>query len=48
MGDSSLASEIAFRLDAGLLPSIVNDGHLDLLESALGDCEGHVKVAFIN
>ena len=48
MGDSQLATEIAARLDANLIPSIARDNHCELLERALGDSHGRVKVAFID
>ena len=48
IGDSPLAIEVAYKLDATLLPSIVNESALDDLRSVVDKTEDHVKVAFMD
>ena len=48
MGDSPLAVDVASKLDAHLLPSIVDENSLEELRGVLDGTESHVKVAFID
>ena len=48
MGDSPLAIDVASKLDATLLPSIVNESALEDLRSVVDGTEDHIKVAFMD